>query len=217
MNPHWSDEMSRMTHERDTMPKTDDSRWFRPRRSVREAAGAIGARIRREGGREPGQEPGQVPQFLQLVSLAFRDKQACLYAEPPATGAPPGAEWCGWSGQGAAGAGLRPSGECVGFIAAEPGQEPRVSLYPPSAYAAAAAAAARRGCSLPFTLPQLSAEMHGSGLLVPGSGDRGDPRSTFPFWKMPASALLPSISAQSSRGRFPRQPRQAGGHEPALE
>jgi hypothetical protein len=182
---------------------------------------AIGARIRREGGREPGQEPdlapGQVAQFLQLVRLAFRDRQACLYAEPPATAAPPGAQWCGWTAQGADGAGLRPSGENVGFIAAAPGQEPRVSLYPPSAYAAAAAAAARRGHRLPFTLPQLTAAMHGSGLLVPGSGDRGDPRDTFPFWKMHASTLLPSIPAQSPRGRFPRRPRQADGHEPALE
>jgi hypothetical protein len=155
-------------------------------------------------------KPVQAAAFLKLVREALRDGKASLSAAPPGPPAPPGdiAAQCGWTG------GPRPPGPCIGFISGVDGRYRRVHLFPPLAYEAAAAAAARRGASLPLSLPQVSDALRESGLAVYGTGDgtsRPRPGSPWLFWHMPASTLLTRVP-----GRLPKS-HQAAGHEPALE
>jgi hypothetical protein len=184
------------------MPKTDGNRRLGPPNGAQDTAGATA----REA--SPGQASPAA--FLKLVREALHDGKACLSAAPPAPSAPPGdiAAQCGWTD------GLRPSGPCIGLISGVGGRYRRVHLFPPLAYEAAAAAAARRGASLPLSLPQVSDALRDSGLVICGTGDgtgRPSPGSPWPFWNMHASTLL-----TRTPGRLTK-PRQAVGHEPALE
>jgi hypothetical protein len=157
----------------------------------------------------PPPNPVQAAAFLKLVREALRDGKACLSAAPPHAPEPPGdiAAQCGWTG------GPRPSVPCIGYISGVDRRYRRVHLFPPLAYEAAAAAAARRGASLPLSLPQVSDALRDSGLIICGGGGTGrpPPGGPWPFWHMPASTLLTRIPS-----RVPKT-RQAVGPEPTLE